>query len=354
MARRKTPKNTEKTEAQSRATSAPDEPTLVDAVPEPIDDEPTAPMRAPAPAAEQDTAAAKAAGEADVAAEAAVELGAEGEGSDAGAEVPVAEAAAGDAAVSTEPLPLPEGRLGSIIESLLFAADKPLGIAELKRLLGERDVKKITAAIEALKEQKTGTGVQVVPVAGGWQLRTSSENAPWVGKLMAGKPVRLSRAMMETVAIVAYRQPITRPEIDDIRGVDCGPVLKTLLDRGLVRIIGKKEDVGRPLLYGTTPEFLKTFSLNDLMSLPTLQQFHELAAEEMAKVDAQTGGASVERGGAGESAEALGDPGATHPAAIADADEDDGLLRELDRASQAAAHVAAVGATDTAPDALRP
>ena len=93
--------------------------------------------------------------------------------------------------------------------------------------------------------------------------------------------------MLETLSIVAYRQPITRPEIDDIRGVDCGPVLKTLLDRGLVRMIGKKEEVGRPILYGTTPEFLRIFSLSDLSELPTLREFHELGAAEMAKVDAE-------------------------------------------------------------------
>src|SRR4030095_9779411 len=110
----------------------------------------------------------------------------------------------------------------------------------------------------------------------------------WVSKLMAGRPARLSRAMLETLAIVAYRQPITRPEIDDIRGVDCGPVLGTLLDRGLIRIIGKKEEVGRPMLSGTHPEFLRTFSVRDLSELPTLREFHELSAQEQAEVDAST------------------------------------------------------------------
>ena len=108
-------------------------------------------------------------------------------------------------------------------------------------------------------------------MGGGFALRTNPAFADWVGKLLAGKPVRLSRAMLETLSIVAYRQPITRPEIDDIRGVDCGPVLKTLLDRNLMRIIGKKEEVGRPMLYGTTPEFLRIFSLKDLTQLPTLR-----------------------------------------------------------------------------------
>jgi segregation and condensation protein B len=178
-------------------------------------------------------------------------------------------------------------RLESIIESLLFASDKALSLSDLRRLLGERDGKKITAAIQSLIQKRMDTGIQVVTLSTGWHLRTSVDNATWVSKLLVGKPVRLSRAMMETLAIVAYRQPVTRPEVDDIRGVDCGPVLKTLLERGLVRIIGKKEEVGRPMLYGTTPEFLRVFNLRDLTELPTLREFYDLSAEDQTKVDAE-------------------------------------------------------------------
>ena len=123
-------------------------------------------------------------------------------------------------------------------------------------------------------------------------VRTHPANGTWVAKLVAGRPQRLSRAMMETLAIVAYRQPITRPEIDEIRGVDCGPVLRTLLDRALIRVIGKKEEVGRPLLYGTTPDFLKTFNIAELTDLPTLRDFHELGQEDRDLVDS-THGAST-------------------------------------------------------------
>ncbi len=253
---------------------------------------------------------------------------------------------ADEAAVDGEPdVALPPARMESIIESLLFASDKPLGVVELKRLLGERDGKKITAVMEALTHRHATAGVQVATVAGGWQLRTDPENAPWVGKLLSGRPVRLSRAMMETVAIVAYRQPITRPEIDEIRGVDCGPVLKTLLDRGLIRIIGKKEDVGRPMLYGTTSDFLKTFSLNDLNDLPTLRQFHELAAEEMARVDAQTG-TSAEASASAQPSGVVGE--GVHPSLIVDPEENDSLLEELDRAASAAARVG-VGVAEPEP-----
>ena len=143
--------------------------------------------------------------------------------------------------------------------------------------------------------------------------------------------------MLETLAIVAYRQPITRPEIDDIRGVDCGPVLKTLLDRGLVRIIGKKEEVGRPILYGTTPEFLRIFSLRDLAELPTLREFHELGADEMAKVDA-AGAAGA--GDAAAAPAAASGARAGRPARSCDPEEDDELLTELERAAAAAAKAA--------------
>jgi segregation and condensation protein B len=238
------------------------------------------------------------------------------------------------------------GRLEFIVESLLFASDKPLGLADLKRLLGERDGKKVTAAVEALAERRTGSGIHVTSAAGGWQLRTNPEHAPWVGKLLSGKPVRLSRAMLETMAIVAYRQPVTRPEIDDIRGVDCGPVLKTLLDRGLIRIIGKKEEVGRPMLYGTTPEFLRTFNLRDLTELPTLREFHELGAEEKAKVDAEHGvpAGAPEAGGAGDLAAAAQSVFTPHPPLAPDPEEDDNLMDDLERAAQAAARASGAAA----------
>jgi segregation and condensation protein B len=269
-------------------------------------------------------------------------------GSEGAPETTAVEASAAVAAEATAEPPaeeppeaVPAGRLGSIIESLLFASDKPLGLNELKRLLGERDGAKVTAAIEELRERRRETGVHVISVAGGWHLRTNPENVAWVSRILAGKPPRLSRAMLETMAIVAYRQPITRPEIDEIRGVDCGPVLKTLLERNLVRMIGKKEEVGRPLLYGTTPEFLRTFSLGDLSELPTLREFHELGEAEMAKVDA-----------------AAPAPKVVAPAPLPppkpvmrtlDPAEEDELMDELERASEAAAKAAAAPPTDGEP-----
>ena len=266
----------------------------------------------------------------------------------------------GEAAADDETVgPVAFEQLEPLIESLLFASDKPLSLGDLKRLTGERDSRLINEALQALMARRADTGVILVSVGGGHCLRTNPAFAGWVGKLLAAKPVRLSRAMLETLAIIAYRQPITRPEMDDIRGVDCGPVLKTLLDRGLIRIIGKKEEVGRPMLYGTTPEFLRIFSLKDLTELPTLRQFHELSAEHQAKVAAKHGeeaAAAVSAETAAASAEGVGmgvgqglgvGPGNDPQVPIArssiapDPDEDDGLLSDLEEASAVAARAAA-------------
>jgi segregation and condensation protein B len=247
-----------------------------------------------------------------------------------------AEADAGNNATAEEAGP-DSARLESIIESLLFASNKALGLAELKRLLAERDGKKITAAVQSLAEHRKGTGIEVASHSSGWHLRTNTENAPWVSKLLVGKPVRLSRAMLETLAIVAYRQPVTRPEVDDIRGVDCGPVLKTLLERGLVRIIGKKEEVGRPMLYGTTPEFLRVFNLQDLSELPTLREFYDLSAENQSRVESEHG--AVDETLPPSATTAKPDVALTsvsRGALSPEVEDEDPLLDELDEASQIA------------------
>jgi segregation and condensation protein B len=191
--------------------------------------------------------------------------------------------------VEAGPPPDIEGQLRTlvaIVESLLFAADKPLTLKQLGDLVGEQDLSHVREAVASLEAHYHDRGVQLQSVAGGHQFRTHPRNATWVQKLLAQKPVRLSRALLETLAIVSYRQPITRPEIDEIRGVDSGGTLKTLMDRALVRILGKKEEPGRPMLYGTTREFLEFFNLKDLKDLPTLREFHELSEEHRAQVEA--------------------------------------------------------------------
>ena len=126
--------------------------------------------------------------------------------------------------------------------------------------------------------------------------RTSPDNSAFARRCLKVKPQRLTRAALETLAIIAYRQPVTRPEIEEIRGVDCGAVVKALLERRLIKILGKKEEPGRPMLYGTTKEFLEFFALKDLASLPTLREFHELSEEHREIVEkqpeAQDGGIS--------------------------------------------------------------
>ena len=279
------------------------------------------------------------------------------------------EAAGGEAATeSDEPAPPPEGsRLEAIIESLLFASDKPLGLSDLKRLLGERDGKRVAAAVEALTQQRQGTGIEVAALSNGWLLRTNPDHAPWVSRLLVGRPMRLSRAMLETLSIVAYRQPVTRPEIDDIRGVDCGPVLRTLLDRGLVRIIGKKEEVGRPILYGTTPEFLRVFNLRELAELPTLREFCDLTAEDQSRVEAEHGPAPEPAASATSPKPAVALAKVARDDLPPEPEETDPLLDELDQASRMAkqalgdlgpaaeeAEPAPTDKTDTAPPEAAP
>jgi segregation and condensation protein B len=175
-------------------------------------------------------------------------------------------------------------RLKSIIESLLFASDKPLPLKRIIELTGEKNLENVAAAVEALRTDYADRGVVLHEVGGGFQFRTNPINAHWVRQLLAGKPVKVSRAQLEVLSIIAYRQPITRPEVDEIRGVDSGGTIKALLDRGLLRVLGKKEEPGRPMLYGTSKEFLEFFNLKDLKDLPTLREFYELSEESMAKI----------------------------------------------------------------------
>ncbi|HEX9050104.1 MAG TPA: SMC-Scp complex subunit ScpB [Anaeromyxobacter sp.] len=175
---------------------------------------------------------------------------------------------------------LSEARVRTVVETLLFLAERPLGAEELHRTTGIEPAR-IARALDQLSGHfREGiSGIVLHEVAGGWQLRTSPDNADVARRFLRVKPQRLTRAALETLAIVAYRQPVTRPEIEEIRGVDCGAVVKALLERRLVKILGKKEEPGRPILYGTTREFLEFFALKDLASLPTLREFHELSEE---------------------------------------------------------------------------
>lgn len=168
-----------------------------------------------------------------------------------------------------------------LVEALIFASDGPIRAERLAEAL-EIGTDEVGAAIAGLQADYADRprGFLLQEVAGGFQLRTRPEYADFLRKLGRSRPFRFSRPALETLAIIAYRQPITRTEIEYLRGVDSGSVLKTLLEKHLVRILGKKDVPGKPMIYGTTREFLELFGLPDLAALPTLREFGELAPEE--------------------------------------------------------------------------
>ena len=183
---------------------------------------------------------------------------------------------------------MPPSNLSAALEALLFSSDQPLPLTLLcESLESEPDV--VSAALQELGAgyAARGAGVELREIAGGWMLVTTPEQAEWVGRMLRGKRrMRLSRPALETMAIVAYKQPVTKGEIEAIRGVDSTAVLATLLERNLVTIRGRSKVVGRPLLYGTTPEFLDYFGLRDLSELPRPEELRALvAAREPEQLD---------------------------------------------------------------------
>ena len=207
-----------------------------------------------------------------------------------------------DAAVvfPTSAATMDAAQIKHLVEALIFASDRPLTVQRLRQLTRVGDVRRLEQALVEIAEDFRERGIVLQQVSGGYQFRTRTQFSAWVQQLIAGRPVRLSRAQLETLAIIAYRQPITRPEIDDIRGVDSSATLKLLIDRMLIRALGKREEVGRPTLYGTTKEFLDFFSLGDLRELPTLREYSELTAESRKVMSDRLGlAADGEPGGGG-------------------------------------------------------
>lgn len=196
--------------------------------------------------------------------------------------------ASGEALEEVDRALLQRKHLRGLVEALVFASDAPIKPNELAKLASapQKVVKELLAE---LRQDYSTRGMHLDEVAGGWVFRTSPQYAPFVRDLTKQKPVRLTRAQVETLAIIAYRQPMTRPEIDDVRGVDSGPVLKLLLERDLVRILGKRDEPGRPLIYGTTTHFLEFFGLRSLKDLPTLREFTELSDESRATYEDELG-----------------------------------------------------------------
>jgi len=169
--------------------------------------------------------------------------------------------------------------LKNIIESLLFVCDAPLSLERMKSILGFADIKDIRNALERLSEEYENRkgGFFLREAAGGYQLCTRPEYKEWIKRLSPSVQPRFSRAAMETLAIIAWKQPVIRSDIEHIRGgVDCGGVIRILLERRLIRILGRKEIPGRPLIYGTTRQFLEIFDLKDLKDLPSPREIEEL------------------------------------------------------------------------------
>lgn len=184
----------------------------------------------------------------------------------------------------------PEARK-RVIEAILFAADGPVTLEVLAECLPAEDPEAISADLTVLGEdyEAQGSSFELVRVAGGFQLCTRERWANWVARFQRGnRRVRLSRAAVETLAIVAYRQPITRSEMEEIRGVDSGAVLHTLLERNLITIKGRSKGVGRPLLYATTGEFLEYFGLDRLEDLPRLDEIESILKEREEPIDMET------------------------------------------------------------------
>jgi segregation and condensation protein B len=170
-----------------------------------------------------------------------------------------------------------DGKWKAIIESLIFASETPLTLDRIKEATGENK-KDLQRLISELMEdyERSPRGFLLAEVAGGYQFRTRPEYADWIKRLKKVKASGLSQPSLETLAIIAYRQPIVRTDMEKIRGVDSGGVLRTLLERKLIRILGKKDVPGKPLVYGTSPRFLEMFGLKDLSSLPTLKDLEAL------------------------------------------------------------------------------
>ncbi|MFO8058283.1 MAG: SMC-Scp complex subunit ScpB [bacterium] len=180
-------------------------------------------------------------------------------------------------------------RIESILESLLFVAGEPLSLKRMDEVISEAPRAEIQEALEELikKWDAPERGLRISEVAGGYQVQTWTENSPWVGRLLQSRPVRLSRASIETLAIVAYKQPVARAEIEQIRGVDSGGVLKTLLEYGFIKIAGRKDVPGKPLIYATDKKFMEFFRLKSLADLPTLKEMEDIQEERLSEGGSQ-------------------------------------------------------------------
>jgi segregation and condensation protein B len=189
--------------------------------------------------------------------------------------------------------------LKNIVETLLFVSEEPLTVERLTKIISEAQTGELRQALEDLAgeyEARQG-GFFLNQIAGGYQFRTRPEYMEWIKRLLQPKPLHLSKAALETLAIIAYKQPVIRNDIENIRGVDCGGVLRVLLERKFVRVLGRRELPGRPLIYATTKRFLEVFGLKNLEDLPTPKEIEEfgssLSAGDVEEGDAKEGAIEI-------------------------------------------------------------
>lgn len=181
-------------------------------------------------------------------------------------------------------------KLQQIIEAALMVAGRPLTVAHIQKLFAETEQPtpaEIQTALQALRERYIESGIELYEVASGFQFQAKTELSSWLSNLWEERPARYSRALLETLVLIAYRQPITRAEVEEVRGVAVSShIIKTLLEREWIRVIGYKEVAGKPALYGTTKSFLDHFNLKSLNDLPTLAELKDLDSQE-AKLQVQ-------------------------------------------------------------------
>ena len=250
--------------------------------------------------------------------------------------------------------------LKNIIESLLFVSEDPLTVDQIRKVIQNADGKTVREAIDSLRSEyeRRGGGFFLAEVAGGFQLRTRPEYNEYIKDLLQPSPPRLSRAALETLAIIAYKQPIIRADLEHLRGVDSGGVLRLLLKRKLIRVLGRKEIPGRPLIYATTKRFLEMFDLKDLKDLPTPREIEELGSDASDELAAAFEALSLPADGPARPQEEPGlfdgieaedlpgkDDAASAPEEPADADEP-----EPDPPAESAAEAAEMGAPREAQD----
>ncbi len=217
-------------------------------------------------------------------------------------------------------------QLDNVVLSLLFASDEPLSTKRLSAIVKDVEPGDLTASVARVEKRLADEFPSIVleRVAGGLQLATNPEYAEYVSQLYAGKrKQRLTRAGMETIAIIAYKQPITRADVENVRGVSCGGVLTTLMERGLIRIAGKAKVLGAPFLYGTTPEFLEYLGLDRLKDLPSVEELEAMLEQEESAQAERDGDGGAEQGSEVPNAASLGPSDLTEDEATAHAPPDE-------------------------------